>query len=544
MSSSGPRRLWCFLSVVVAGLLAACTDQAPPRPRHVVLIVVDTLRADHLSTYGYKRPTSPELDKLAAEGAVFRRAVSQGSWTQPSMVSMMTSSYLSDEVTRIPGDRTTLAQVFQKNGYATAAYIYNNVLNPGQGFHAGFDVFDWEAPPYGPIDKIAAWFQANRGKPTFTFIHLNEAHDPYDPPAEYDRFVRETDGIPAERHEFYRKLHGELGLQQYDESVRRINEEIGGYDDDVRYSDEHIGKILAAIRATGEWDRTAVVIAADHGEGLWTHVQFMEASRLKALRNGEPPTLFNTLLKTHGSRVDLSLIHVPLIVVAPGMPQGVRVEPWVENVDIGATLLELCDFAQPKGMQGSSLVPLWREPQNRAHQKRGVFSTTRYVSSFVDQDGFQLIQPTARGECEFGLSAELYDLNRDPEARENLAALQPERVAALREAIHERAKSGLSASSMVTADSKDQEERLRLIGYTDAGVVDTLDHTYAAMTVAELLAELSNPVNMVNCLVRIRAAMALSHKSLSAEEKTQLRALYEKETSQAVRRVHDETLAK
>jgi choline-sulfatase len=535
--------LRALLAAVLCALAAAggCSGAAGEKPRHVVLIVVDTLRADHLSTYGYRRPTSPELDKLAREGAVFLRAVSQGSWTQPSMVSMLTGAYLADEVTKIPPDKTTLAQVFQKHGYATAAFIYNNVLSPESGFHAGFDVFDWQDAPYQPIDKIAAWFEAHKGKRTFTFIHLNEAHDPYDPPGEFDRFVHEKDSVPQERYEFFRKVTQELGLGDYDENVRRINEEIGAYDDDVRYSDDHIGRILAALRATGEWDKTAVVVGADHGEGLWTHVQFLEASRLKALRNGEPPTLHNTLQQTHGSRVDLPLIHVPVVMVAPGMPKGVRVEPWVENVDIGPTLLELCDLARPVGLQGTSLVPLWREPQRIEHQKRGVFTTTRYVSSLIDQDGYQLILPTPRGECEFALVPELYDLRKDPEARVNLAAAEPERVKALSKAVAERLKSGMTASSIVTAGSKAQEEQLKMNGYLAANVVDTIDEKYAKLSSDELLAHLADPQN-VNCLVRLRAAMALAQRKLDEPQRATLRAVRQRETSDGIKRIYDEIL--
>ncbi len=404
------------------------SDHPYKKPRHVVLIVVDTLRADHLSTYGYRRPTSPELDKLAQEGVVFEHAVSQGSFTTPSMVSMMTGAYLADELMDVPKDKTTLAQVFQKAGYATAAYINNDMLNADNGFQAGFDVFDYKDPPYGPIDKISAWIAANKGKQTFTYIHLNEAHDPYDPPSAFHHFAKENDALSNERLAWYRELNKRLGLTKFDESVRKIDEQIGGYDDDVRYSDDHIGKILAAIRANGEWEETAIAIAADHGEGLWTHEEFMSDSRLAAKKRGDPATLLNTLKMTHGSRVDLELVHVPLILVAPGMPKEVRVRPWVENLDIAVTLLELCDLPRPPNMQGTSLLPLWSQPEVIAHQKRGSFTHTRYVSSFIDQNGYQLIKPTDRGVCEFDLTPELYDLNKDPEARVNLAPSDVARV--------------------------------------------------------------------------------------------------------------------
>lgn len=528
-----------FAALVV---IAACSGGRTTPPRHVVLIVVDTLRADHLTTYGYRRPTSPVIDELAREGAVFERAVSQGSWTQPSMVSMMAGAYIADELQRVPTGRATLAQAMQQAGYATAAFIHNDMLSRESNFDPGFDIFDYQDPPYGGIEKVSAWFQANRGKRSFTFVHLNEAHDPYDPPADFDRFVHEKDSLSAERQEYLRSLAKQMGLTDTDASLRRINEEVGGYDDDVRYSDAHIGRILSALKQNGEWDQTAVVIAADHGEGLWTRPEYLTGKRLNARKKGESPTLLNTLLQTHGAQVSRELVHVPLIMVAPGMPRGVRVEPWVENVDITPTLLELCDIAVPDGVQGVSLVSLWRDPENVALQKRGAFSHTRYVSSFIDQNGYQLILPTDRGECEFGLKVELFHLRTDPDARVDLSAREPERVAALRREIESRLKHGMTAREAAqTSMSPTQIERLAALGYLDGGVVDAIDAENQARSVEELLASLEDPKN-VNCLVRILAARELARRKLDEPSRQRLRDLRAKEVSSAIQRVFDEAL--
>ncbi|HTF88507.1 MAG TPA: sulfatase [Planctomycetota bacterium] len=540
--SRGPRISWFFALVLCAAAFPACGSDYR-KPRHVVLIVVDTLRADHLSTYGYRRPTSPELDKLAAEGAVFEHAVSQCSWTQPSMVSMMTGAYLADELREIPESKTTLASVFQKEGFATAAFIYNNVLNDKNGFQRGFDVFDFEDPPYQPITKISDWITANKGKQTFTFIHLNEAHDPYETPDEFDHFVKEKDSLTSSRLDWYREVSKQHGLGAFEENVRQINEKIGGYDDDVRYSDDHIGKILSAIRASGEWEQTAIVIAADHGEGLWTRFDYMTGPRLKSKQAGQPPTLLNSLKMDHGNQVGFELVHVPLIFVAPGMPKGVRVQPWVENVDIGPTLLELCDLPRPANMQGSSLLPLWSQPEVVAHQKRGSFTHTRYVSSFIDQNGFQLIQPTPRGECEFDLEVELYDLNKDPEARVNLAASEKSRVEGMSKDIAARMKLGMTQAEIAHGESEDERARLNLIGYVDREMVDLVDKKYAAMTTEQLLEALADP-KIANCLERIRAALALKARALTPDEKSAVKALRVREVSAAIRTVFDETLAK
>ncbi len=460
------RRIASLLTLLVASAAATSgCGSSTPKPLHVVLIVVDTLRADHLSTYGYRRPTSPELDKLAREGVVFENAVSQGSWTVPSMVSMMTGAYIAEELVRIPEDQTTLAQVFQTAGYATGAFIYNDVIDVDSGFDAGFDLFDFKDPPYSPIDKIANWITANKGKRSFTYIHLNEAHDPYDPPSEFDRFVNEKDSVLATRLDYYRQVTRELKLANFDRSAQQINAEIGGYDDDVRYSDAHIGQILAALRASGEWQQTAIVIAADHGEGLWTRPLPMFGPRLNAKLKGDAPSLVNSLQMTHGTLVNTELVHVPLIVVAPGMPRGVRAQPWVENVDIAPTLLELCDLPRPPGFQGQSLLPMWSQPEAIAHQKRGSFSHTRFASSFIDQNSYQLILPTPLGECQFDMLPELFDLHADPEARVNLAQSRPQVVEGLKSEILRRMKIGLSDYQIPT---KGQMAKFGGIGYTSS----------------------------------------------------------------------------
>ena len=173
-----------FRGNVTASLLAAALlvtacgkDPSAPRPQHVLVLVVDTLRADHLSAWGYERPTSPNIDALAQRGVRFSRAVAQCSWTAPSMVSLMTGRYLAGPRLGIPDDVTPLAEIFQAAGYATAAFISNPLLDEKHGFHRGFDHVQ-HIPPYQPDAPIVEWIEGQAGKLTFTYVHLNEAHDP------------------------------------------------------------------------------------------------------------------------------------------------------------------------------------------------------------------------------------------------------------------------------------------------------------------------------------------------------------------------------
>ncbi len=525
----GSRR---WLDLLVLLLLAACSRSPLVPPRHVLLLVIDTQRADHLSCYGYHRPTSPALDALAKEGVLFRRAVSQASWTVPSMVSMMTSGYVAEEVMRIPDEKSTLAEVFKVHGWHTGAFICNDLLAPENGFQRGFDTFEWHLEPYKSNQPILDWIHANRKEPTFTYVHLNEVHDPYDPEAHGGkaRWRNVKEGLPPERLRTYDEITEKLHLVEKEASLRTIEAEIGGYDDDVAYSDARIREILDAYKSEGLWDSTAVVIAADHGEGLWTRVQFPEGTRKKAMDAGKPATLVNTLQQTHGSQVAIELVHVPLIVRAPGLRPGTVVDARVENVDILPTILELCRLPVPKSAEGTSLLALADDPGEKNGFEEAVFSYTRFNCSVITQDGMQLIHPTPRGECDFALADEIYDLNRDPEARTNLLASRRELVQRLARIADKRVKAGIKGIPVKLTPA--QVSRLQSLGYIDAGVVDVISEQLAAESIDELIEGIRKSTD---CLVRLQRVRALKDRSLSDEQRAAIRAIAEKEISSAVK---------
>jgi arylsulfatase A-like enzyme len=529
-----PGAIRAGLGAALLGLALACSHgSAPPEPRHVLLIVVDTQRADHLSCYGHPRPTSPALDALAAEGVRFENCVSQCSWTSPSMVSMMTSSYLGNELLEIPKDKTVVAEVFQKAGYATGAFICNDLLSPKNGFDRGFDVCEWELHPYGSNQPILDWIERNQGGKTFTFVHLNEVHDDegtYGPkPLEEGRFRKEMPAFSPERLGFYDRVGEELHLVAKQESLERMRAEVGGYDDDVLYSDQRIGEILEKYKALGLWGETAVVVGADHGEGLWTRVQFLHGTRKTAMEKGEPSTLLNTLHMTHGSHLNWELVHVPLIVKAPGFPPGV-VPGYVENVDIVPTLLRLAGLSVPATAQGRDLVPFLEEPERTKGLVEAVTSLTRYNLSAISQEGMQLLRPTPRGECDFAILDELYDLKSDREERVNLAGAQRELTRRLGTLAEQRAKSGMHGKTRPSDPAT--IKTLAGLGYLESDVVDSISKELAAKPTAAILEELGKEPD---CLLRLQMVRALDPRDLSAAERASLEGLLPKEGSTAVR---------
>lgn len=524
------------LVCVLAGGSSCSRTERPP-PRHILLLVIDTQRADHLSCYGHPRPTSPTLDALAAEGVRFENCVSQSSWTSPSMVSLMTSSYLGNELLDIPKDSTVVAEVFQRSGYATGAFICNDILSPTHGFDRGFDVCEWQMTPYGSNQPILDWIERNKDRKTFTFVHLNEVHDDlgtYGPkPLENGRFRREMPAFSPDRSRYYDKVSDELKLAAKEESLHRMRSEVGGYDDDVLYSDRRIAEILERYKALGLWGETAVVVGADHGEGLFTRVQFMHGTRKKAMKKameeGAAPTLLNTLHMTHGSHVNWELVHVPLIVKAPGFAPGV-VSGYVENVDIVPTLLGLSALPALSGAQGKSLVPFLEDPRRTKGLSEAVTSLTRFNLSMITQDGLQLIHPTPRGECDFAVQDELYDLKVDREARVNLVGNHRELVRRLGALAEERAKSGLHGTIQVF-DPK-TVKTLESLGYIGGDVVDLIGEEFAEKSTDVILAEMAMESD---CLMRLQMVRALGPRDLAKEQRAALEAWLPQEVSTAVR---------
>ncbi len=525
-----------MVAVLALAVSTACTHEAArQKPEHVLVILIDTLRADHTTPYGYSRDTSPAIAELASQGALFQNAISQCSWTLPSVVSLFTGQYLADERVRLPDDHATMAEVFKKAGFQTAGFICNDIVNNGKGrFDRGFDVFE-QLPVYGDDASILNWFASAKGRRTFTYVHLAEPHDdghgdygPSDPKLwKYKR--ANPDSLPKGRLEFLKQFNDQKQLHEFDASLATIETEIGGYDDDVLCSDVHIRRYLDALKADGILDSTAIVLTADHGEGLWTREAYDVGQRRKEIHeNGKPATLLNVLMNTHGSQVNGELIHVPLILKAPGVKPGTIVSSLVENVDIAPTVFDLCDLAAPNPLQGQSLLALAANPKSTP--KGYVYTRTRYVSSIIDQAKHQLILPSPLGECELALKPELYDLAADPEARVDLAAQNPKLVEELTKIANERAKIGLPGESL--AVDAETDALLKQLGYGDNGIRERTPDLSAIPT-DELVKTIALPTTL--CGARREIAVALIGRNLSADQRAKLDAWLAKEPSASVK---------
>lgn len=339
---------------------------APERKPPVFVLLLDTLRADHLGTYGYGRDTSPTLDAFASEFVKFDYAVPAAPWTPPSVASIFTGMYASSHGLMPPNSREearsakaalnpsleTLATLFKKAGYVTAAVSPNPWITNQFGFSRGFDRFKVElrAPAAVITDRALATLAdyRKRGETPFMYLHYLDPHDPYAPPAE---FAARYNGAPP--------------AGEYSEQMRR---NINLYDGEIRYLDSQLARLFEGIKSEGMFDDAVIVVVGDHGE------QFMEHGYL-----------------THGYQLYNTETHVPLFLkLGRNTPRRKVVSHTVSTIDIFPTLLSAAGIEPPP--QAALAVPLLDESRQAA--RAGVFSEIKRKldqRAFVSFEGKKLI---------------------------------------------------------------------------------------------------------------------------------------------------------
>lgn len=297
----------------------------------VIVYLVDTLRADHTSVYGYARDTTPELSAFAKDGVVFETAISHASWTKPAVASLLTSLLpgrhravqLRDSLD--PG-HTTLAELLEAKGFATGAAIANSVIySEGTHFEQGFAFYAGlhgagdrpskviEAAPV--VDAALRWIDDRRGFPTFTYVHTMDPHVPYTPPAPFDRMYEPH---PTPDHP------GVDPRSDFKEPLDR-DRLIAQYDGEIAYGDREFGRFLRELKARGLYDRALIVFTADHGEEFEDHGKWL-----------------------HGRSVFDELIRVPLVVKFPGQRgSGRRIAQQVQAADVLPTVLSEMNLPVP-----------------------------------------------------------------------------------------------------------------------------------------------------------------------------------------------------
>ena len=443
--------------------LYAPTPRTKDQP-NVILLSIDTLRADHLTSYGYRHDTAPFAEeRFAKGGTVFETAVVASTMTTPSHASIFTSLYPAahgaiDGSKRLPVNIATLAERVRGADVDTAAITEDGWLGVAHGFGRGFDVFlENKSPdimsPEGQVDatfsEARRWLASRRDKRFFLFIHTFQVHSPYAPP------------------ERYAHLFSEHEAGRIDEASPPHLQSVAGYDREIRYTDDELRLLLDEIDALGLGRNTVFILTSDHGEA------FLEHGVLE-----------------HGCRLDDEVVRVPLMFWGRGIPAGRRIGVPVTNLDLMPTILELLRIPVPEGLQGRSLLGLI-EGRDEASDfaQRPLFSEA--WAPFALGPGRQLkafFPPAylvrvgnwklARYRTRLGDEVyEYYDVADDPLERENLYPTRSEEahdLAALVDGYEETSRRHRERIDRGAAPDPEpvlldprREEKLRALGYLE-----------------------------------------------------------------------------
>jgi arylsulfatase A-like enzyme len=458
--------------LVIAISACGVAPAAPTEPVNLVILSIDTLRPDHLGTYGYSRATSPNLDRFAQRSVVFDQAVTVHVATAPAHGTILTGRYPGSHGIQRNGMRLkpgvpTLAETLAAHGLATGAFVSGWTLQRHTGLDRGFSVFDDRldgpgagARRAGDLTTRAAlgWLQTQvaAGRGFFLFLHLFEPHWPYDPPARdalrflSGQYELTTIGKP---------VHIDRLITVNQLSYLEQQEYVARYDGEIVVADRLLDRLLQGLEKLGVADTTVVVVLSDHGETLFEREWTMD----------------------HGTRPYDEQARVPMVLHLPGdRLAGRRVADQVSLLDVVPTLLDLLDVDPPEGLQGRSLLPLARG-ESAATAPRPVFITARCEPQRVPHirapltdkglvravrlPGIKLIEFPMAGSRRY---PEVFDLGDDPGERINQAKTNVDTALILhRELERWQADSGSDPEPAAPELDPEVEAALRELGYID-----------------------------------------------------------------------------
>jgi len=435
-----PYRIPSLGLAAVAGLLvflSACRHHQPerapaaPRDANVLLITIDTTRADHLSCYAPGHARTPHLDALAARGVLFTHATAQVPLTLPSHACIMTGAYPTVHGLRDMGgfvldkSHPTMASLARAAGFQTAAFVGSRAVARQFGLAHGFDAYDDDMGPQteeGKLPGIFAerragvvtdhaldWLKRNAQRRFFLWAHYYDPHAPYDPPEPYRR--------------------------QYAKSL---------YDGEIAYMDEQVGRLLDGLDQLAHTSRTLIIVVGDHGESLGEH--------------GEA---------THGIFLYDATLHVPLIVAGPDVPRGKVISDQVRSIDLHPTVMEFLRLPASSEAQGVSLWPLIE--QGTHVRSNYSYGETLYPRTYM---GWSELRAMRTDTWKFILAPhpELYNLDHDPSETQNLISNHPADADQLQKKIWEIAGAQAKTEKVTTVPVDEQtRQELESLGYVSGG---------------------------------------------------------------------------
>jgi len=468
------------LSVVVFGVILTASCQTPVepdgRPRDVLLVTIDTARADRFSYTGRSPVVTAAVDSVAADGVAFLDAVSPVPITLPAHASLMTGrnppghGVRSNGIFRLAPGQVTLAELLTEAGYHCAAFVGAAVLEARYGLDQGFQHYDDSIDPSDRsgrlgfaqrraelvVDAALEWLDRDESDSTFVWVHLFDPHSPYAPP-EPERSSYES-----------------------------------AYDGEIAYTDRMIARLLDGYRSRGRYDSALVIVTADHGESLGEH--------------GE---------RSHGMFVYDATVRIPLVLRAPNLPSGRRVDEQVRLIDVMATVTDLLGLPAPVGIDGTSLMPLIDGDESKS---RPDYLETMYPrlhhgwseSRALRRNRWKLIESAGR---------ELYDLAADPFELDDRVAREPERIGDLVARLDSAGGGESEGGGAALEIDSESRRKLAALGYlASSPPTDGID-------------ELPDTRTRIHLLGQMNDALKLFHEGHSEEGIVEAEAVVSEETS-------------
>ncbi len=425
-----------LVAAAIMAALVSCRPAAPDhtavpaanqslRPLNLVVVTIDTLRADRLRCYGNGNIETPTLDGLAQRGAQFENAVAQAPLTPPSHASIFTGTNPNVHQVRDTGgfalkpSSMTLAKILKAQGWDTAAFVGSSVLKKAAGFSPGFDVYDDQMPKQGNsredleyperrasvvVDHALNWLNSQAGKPFFLWVHLYDPHEPYDPPEPF-------------RAKYRKNL----------------------YDGEVAYTDQQLGRLLDAVGKKWHPEKTLIVVVGDHGESLGEHGEF-----------------------NHGVFLYDSTLRIPMLMAGPGI-RAVKVAQQARTIDVLPTILDLMGGKPPTACQGTTLTP--------AFAGKDVPTTFSYEETLYPKINMGWAElrgvRTTRWKYVRAPKPELYDLLNDPGEKSNVIDSHRTEFRELESQLEALTAAGAGGDEKVSASQVDARtvDQLKSLGY-------------------------------------------------------------------------------
>jgi len=429
---------------------------------NVLLITIDTLRADHMGVYGYRRPTSPRMDAFARRGVVFDEAYTYWPKTRGSFVGIMTGRLASQTGygkthPMLLDFNPTLASVLKEAGYETAAVVDNPNVASSLGYSKGFDRYreTWEEKDLVTemdraraitADGVRTLRQASPHRPFLLWLHYVNPHAPYEPPAPWDAAFLDADASRGPRLRAVDGFHGGVS-KQWARPGKTLGWYVAQYDGEVGAVDAEVGKLVDALDGSAVRDRTVVVITSDHGESLGEHDYYFD----------------------HGEDLFDPSIRIPLLVVGPGVAAGRRTDVLATTLDLVPTVLDAVKASYPPDLAGESLLPAARG-ERRPDRPRLQGQNDRNLLGAWDRR-FKLVATPA----DEGPRYALYDREDDPGETRDASRAQAERARAERRELElfrgridaqlaktRRLLEGRSGEERLSAEAR---EKLKAMGY-------------------------------------------------------------------------------